>query len=70
MDEQEILHKISVETDINIELLKDVIHDENLLQLIRAKKKNNAIMYLHANYTQISLGGAKLIVEAFAEALK
>jgi hypothetical protein len=70
MDEQELLHKISVETDVNIELLKDLIHDEKLLALIKAGKLNDAILLLRSSQTRVGLGMAKVIVEAFSAALK
>ena len=70
MDEQELLHKISVETNVNIELLKDLIHDEKLLALIKAGKINDATLLLHSGQTRVGLGMAKVIVEAFSAALK
>lgn len=70
MDEQELLHKISVETDVNIELLKDLIHDEKLQALIKAGKITDATLLLHAKHTLLGLGQAKMIVEAFSAALK
>ena len=70
MDEQELLHKISVETDVNIELLKDLIHDEKLLALIKAGKITDAILFLRSSYTRVELGTAKVVVEAFSAALK
>jgi ABC-type uncharacterized transport system ATPase subunit len=38
MDEQELLHKISVDTNDNIELLKDLYQNEKLWFLIRTGK--------------------------------
>jgi len=70
MDEQDILHKISVETDINIELLKDLFHDEKLMGLIKAGKLNDATMLLYSSRATVKLGRAKVIVEAFSAALK
>lgn len=70
MDEQELLHKISVETDVNTELLKDLLRDEKLLALIKAGKSMDAILLLRSNYVRVGLGEAKLIVEAFSAALK
>ena len=69
MDEQALLHKISVETGVNIELLKDLIHDEKLLALIRARKTNDAILYIRSTQLSAGLGTAKVIVEAFSAAL-
>ena len=70
MDEQELLHKISVETNVNIELLKDLIHDEKLVALIKAGKINDATLLLHSSQTRVGLGMAKVIVEALSAALK
>jgi hypothetical protein len=70
MDEQELLHKISVETDVNIELLKDLIHDEKLLALIKTGKITDATLLLHSQQTRLGLGKSKIIVEAFSAALK
>ena len=33
MDEQELLHKISVDTNVNIELLKDLYKNDKLLDI-------------------------------------
>ncbi len=70
MDEQELLHKISVETDVNIELLKDLIHDEKFLALIKTGKITDATLLVHSKQTRLGLGKAKMIVEAFSAALK
>lgn len=67
MDEQELVHKISVETNINVELLKDLIRDEKFLSLIRNKKVNDAIMYLRNNYPNMDLQKAVASARAFAE---
>jgi len=70
MDEQELLHKISVQTNVNIELLKDLIHDEKLLTLIKAGKSIDAIHHIRRIQPRVELMEAKMIVEAFSEALK
>jgi hypothetical protein len=70
MDEQELLHKISVETNVNIELLKDLIHDEKLLALIKAGKSTDSILHIRRIQPRVELMEAKMIVEAFSAALK
>jgi hypothetical protein len=70
MDEQELLHKISVQTNVNIELLKDLIHDEKLLALIKAGKSTDAILQIRRIQPRVELMEAKMIVEAFSAALK
>jgi hypothetical protein len=69
MDEQELLRKVSVETNTNIELLKDLLHDDKLMSLIKAGKINEATLLLHLSQPRLGLGGAKVTVEAFATAL-
>ena len=70
MDEQELLHKISVDTDVNIELLKDLLHDDKLQTLIQTGKLNDAIVLLRTNHPRVGLGMAKVIVETFSTAWK
>ncbi len=70
MDEQAILHRISVENDINIEILKDVFHDDKFYTLIKAGKKNDAIMHLRVTYSILGLTQAKMIADAFSEVFK
>jgi len=70
MDEQELLHNISVKTNVNIELLKDLIHDEKLLALIRAGKSVDAILHIRRIQPRVELMEVKMIIEAFSEALK
>jgi len=67
MDEQEFLHRISVAYNINIELLKDLIHDEGLLTLIKAGKSRDAILYISKAHPILGLFEAKKIVEAFSK---
>ncbi len=67
MDEQEFLHRLSVDYNLNIELLKDVIHDDKLFVLIKAKKQMDAIMYLRKTYLSMDLAQAKIIVDKFTE---
>ena len=70
MDEQELLHQISVETNVNIELLKDLFHNDKLLASIKTNKSNDAISQIRSIQPRIGLREAKLIVEAFSAALK
>jgi len=70
MDEQEILHRISVDTNINIELLKDVYHDDKFYTLIKAGKKMDAIMHLRKTYIVVDLAKAKAMTDAFSEVFR
>ncbi|MGD0173502.1 MAG: hypothetical protein ABSC61_03570, partial [Anaerolineales bacterium] len=65
MDEQELLHKISVDTNINIELLKDLYKNDELWTLIRSGKNMDAIMLLRSIAPRVGLREAKKVVEAF-----
>lgn len=67
MDEQEFLHRLSVDYNLNIELLKDVIRDDKLFLLIKTKKQMDAIMYLRKTYLSMDLTQAKIIVDKFTE---
>ena len=66
MDEQEFLHQVSVEYDVNIELLKDLYQNEKLWSLIRADKIIDATVLLRSIQPQVGLREAKRVVEAFA----
>ena len=66
MDEQALLHRISVDTNVNIELLKDLFHNDELYTLIMADKKNEAIMKLRDFAPRVGLREAKMIIEAFS----
>jgi hypothetical protein len=66
MDEQELLHKISVDTNVNIELLKDLYKNDKLWTLIKTKKTIDAVMLVRSIAPRIGLREAKKIVEAFA----
>ena len=70
MDEQEFLHKISVDTNVNIELLKDLFHNAEFVALIKAGKSMDAIMRIRAMQPRIELWEAKAVVQAFAAELK
>jgi len=70
MDEQELLHRISVDTNVNIELLKDLFHNEEFRALIIGGKTMDAILRVRNNYPRVGLREAKKIVEAFAAAWK
>jgi ribosomal protein L7/L12 len=66
MDEQELLHKVSVDTNVNIELLKDLYKNDELWVLIRSGKNIDAIMLLRSIAPRVGLREAKKIVEAFS----
>ncbi len=70
MDEQEVLHRISVENNVNIELLKDLIHNDKLLALIKAGKTTDAVLLIRTTYPVVGLSQAKMIVDAFSAELK
>lgn len=66
MDEQEFLHQVSVEADVNIELLKDLYHNEKFLALIRKGKIIDATILVRSMQPMIELSQAKRVAEAFA----
>lgn len=70
MNEQELLHRISVDTNVNIEVLKDLYHNEAFRTLIKADESTDAILFIRRNYPRLGLAGAKFISEAFVKALK
>jgi hypothetical protein len=70
MDEQEFLHKVSAETNVNIELLKDLFHNEEIITLIKSGKSLDAIMRIRAMQPRIGMWEAKAVVQAFANELK
>ena len=70
MDEQELLHQISVDTNVNIELLKDLSHNEAFRVLILDGKTTDAVLRIRADCPRVGLREAKKIAEAFAAAWK
>ena len=70
MDEQEFLHNLSVKTNVNIELLKDLMKDEKFWTLIRTGKTIDAILLLRNIQSRIGLREAKMVAEAFVEEYK
>jgi len=70
MDEQEFLHNLSVETNVNIELLKDLTINEKFWTLIRSGKTINAIMLLRVIQPRLGLREAKMVVEALIKEYK
>ena len=70
MDEQALLHRLSVDTNVNIELLKDLLHNDELWALVVAGKSTEAIMKLRDLAPRVGLREAKMVVEAFSAELK
>ena len=70
MDEQALLHQISVETGVNIELLRDLFHNEKVVALIRAGKTVDATIHIRSLQPRVGLMEAKKIVEFFSAELK
>ncbi len=66
MDEGLFLHELSVRTDVNIELLKDLLHNAKLQALIAAHKSIDAIQLVRSISPRVGLREAKLVVEALA----
>lgn len=66
MDEQEFLHKVSVDTNVNIELLKDLYVNDKMWILIRAGKIIDATILLRSIQPRIGLREAKMVVDAFS----
>ncbi|MEZ0396878.1 MAG: hypothetical protein ABWK53_10690 [Anaerolineales bacterium] len=67
MEVQEFLHKVSVDTNVNIELLKDLYDDTHLWDLIRAGKINDAASYVRSLQPRVRLLEALMVVKAFAK---
>jgi hypothetical protein len=70
MDEQELLHRISVDTNLNIELLKDLAANAEFRALVKAGKMMDAIVRIRGNRPNVGLREAKMAYEAFAAAWK
>ena len=70
MDEQEFLHKLSVDTNVNIELLKEITGNDKFWSLVRTGKINDAIFLLRDIQPKVGLREAKMVVEAFIEEYK
>jgi len=68
MDEQALIHRLSVDYNLNIELLKDLLHDDKLFTMIKSNKKTDAILYLRKTYQAMDLGVAKNVVDEFSNA--
>ncbi len=60
MDEQEMLHRISVDTNVNIELLKDLYHSEEFKALIKAGKSMDAILFFPKELPAAGSGGGEV----------
>jgi hypothetical protein len=69
MDEQEFLHRLSIDTNVNIEFLKDLLQDPKFLALIKAGKTNDAVGYIR-NKSRAGLREALMVARAFTEELK
>ena len=70
MDEQALLHKISVDTDVNIEILKDFLHDERIHTLIVSGKEMDAVKLIRDMEARVGLREALSIVRSFSEEMK
>jgi hypothetical protein len=70
MDDQEFLHNLSVRTNINIELLKDLPSNEKFWILVRTGNVIDATIVLRNIQSRIGLREAKMVVEAFIERYK
>lgn len=65
MDNQEFLHKVSVKTNVNIELLKELAANEKFWVFIKTGKINDAINFIRSTQPGVGLREAKMVVEAF-----
>jgi hypothetical protein len=70
MDDQEFLHTLSVKSNVNIELLKDLMANEKFWTLVRTGNTHDAIMALRDIQSRVGLREAKMVVEAFIERYK
>jgi hypothetical protein len=67
MVEQDFLHQLSVNTNVNIELLKDLYHNEKFLALVKSGKTIDAIVFIRSIQTRVGLREAQKIVQAFSD---
>jgi len=65
MDNQEFLHKVSVETNVNIEFLKELSGNEKFWVLIKTGKIIDATIMIRSIQPRIGLREAKMVAEAF-----
>ena len=70
MDEQAFLHQLSVDTNVNIELLKDLIRNDQLLALIRKKKLIDAAIKIRSIQPRVGLREAQMIAQAFSREIR
>jgi hypothetical protein len=66
MDEDAFLHKISVDTNVNIEFLKDLFHNDKFQALVRTGKSTEAILLIRSIAPRVGLREAQMIVKAFS----
>jgi hypothetical protein len=65
MDPKTFLHDLSVKTNVNIELLKDLYQNEKFMSLVRANKSTEAIVFIRSLPSGVGLREAQKIVQAF-----
>ncbi len=70
MDEDAFLHQVSVNTNVNIELLKDLLQNEKFHALLVSGKSMEAIALLRSIQPRVGLREAKMVVDAFAAETK
>ena len=70
MDEQEFLQKLSVRTNVNIELLKELTGNDKFWSLIKTGNMFEAVHLLRDLQSRVGLRDAKMVVEAFIEEYK
>jgi hypothetical protein len=70
MDEQALLHRLSVETGVNIELLKDLLHNDEVWVLAVEAKTIPLTMKIRDLAPRVGLREAKSIAEAFVAEAK
>lgn len=70
MEEQDFLHQLSVKSDVNIELLKDLIHDDAFINLCKKGKTMDAIVKIRSIQPKVGLREAKMVADAFTEKFK
>jgi hypothetical protein len=66
MDEQALLQRLSVDTHVNIELLRALLHNHEIRALVAANKLNEAVVKIRAIDPSVGLGQAKIIVAEFS----
>ena len=70
MDDQDFLHKVSMKTNVNIELLKELSGNDKFWVLIKTGKTIDATIMIRSMQPRVGLREAKMVAEAFISEYK